>query len=379
MNMGREYRFGFVLEQTLGHVTHSGNLRTAIDADDTVSPHWYPLQFAPAGALEQLPPLRTNWTARASVRTARILSSQVAAQRFDALFFHTQVTTLLSMELMRRVPSVISLDATPKNYDAVGGAYGHRQGSYLAERVKRALNRRPLLAAQALIAWCNWARRSLIDDYGVPADRIAVIAPGVPLDRWPQPAVRPVNGPIRLLFVGADFERKGGEDLLRAFRSLPEGTELHLVTKAPVESAPGIHVHRDLDPNSEALMRLYAEADLFVLPTRADCFPLAIQEAMAAGLPVVATDVGAIGEAVQPGRTGLLVQPGDVGDLSAALTALIADPNRRAAMGRQARLEAERRFDSAANARQILGIMKGLAAQHQAPMIAAQRRGAAIR
>ena len=55
---------------------------------------------------------------------------------------------------------------------------------------------------------------------------------------------------------------------------------------------PGIHVYRDVTPNSDLLRRLYAEADLFALPTLADCFPLAIQEAMAAGLPVVATGIG---------------------------------------------------------------------------------------
>jgi glycosyltransferase involved in cell wall biosynthesis len=81
---------------------------------------------------------------------------------------------------------------------------------------------------------------------------------------------------------------------------------------------------------------------------------------MAAGLPVVATNVGAVGEAVCDGETGLLVPPGDVRTLSAALAALMQDPSRRQSMGLRARAVAERRFDSAVNARRILSILAGL-------------------
>lgn len=358
-------RFGFVMEQTLGHVTHYRNMRAAIDDDPSVRATWYPLPFPPRGTLETLPPVRSNWTVRASLRTRRLLSRGYVAT-CDALFFHTQVTALLSERLMRRVPSVISLDATPINYDIVGAAYGHRQGSGPVEELKRILNSRSLHAARALVTWCDWARQSLIADYGVEEERITVIAPGVNLALWTRPATRDAAGPGRILFVGADFERKGGPALLDAFAGLHTCCELHLVTKAALEPAPGVHVYRDVAPNSDVLKRLYATADLFVLPTLADCFPLVIQEAMAAGLPVIATDVGAIGEAVRDGETGLLVPPGDVRALGAALDALVSDRARRRAMGERGRALAEQRFDSAANARRILGIMRMVASGSRA-------------
>lgn len=122
-------RYGFVMEQTLGHVTHYKNLRATVDAEPGVAATWYPLSFAPSDRIERLPVLRSNWTARGSWRAWRHLSSDRAAARHDAFFFHTQVLTLLSAPLMRRVPSVISLDATPKNYDSVGTAYGHHEAS----------------------------------------------------------------------------------------------------------------------------------------------------------------------------------------------------------------------------------------------------------
>ncbi|HVA89336.1 MAG TPA: glycosyltransferase family 4 protein [Chloroflexota bacterium] len=358
-------RFAFIMEQTLGHVTHYRNLRSTIDAEPSVNPTWIPLAFPAHGTLETLPGLRDNWSARASLRARRVLARRHAASTYQALFFHTQVTALLSTGLMRRVPSVVSLDATPINYDCVGSGYGHRASGRLAEGLKLAINRRPLLAARALITWCDWARRSLIDDYGVSAERITVIPPGVPLTQWPAPRVRPNTGPLRILFVGADFARKGGEDLLLAAAQLPRPVEVHLVTKADLPERPGVRVYRDLAPNSDLLKRLYAEADIFVLPTRADCFPLVIQEAMAAGLPVIATNVGAIGEVVIPDRTGLLVPSGNPQALASAMGALDNDRSRRTAMGQEARRLAEQRFDSAANARRILAIMHGLVEEHR--------------
>ncbi len=354
------YRFGFVMEQTLGHVTHYKNMRATIDDERDVEASWYPLAFPPRGTLETLPPLRDNWSVRSSLRARRALARDGARDRYDALFFHTQVTTLLSAGLMRRVPTVISLDATPLNYDAVGAAYGHHSAGGAVEGLKRRLNGRALREASALVAWCDWARRSLVDDYGVAPDRISVVAPGVDLGLWPRPGSRPRvdEEPLRILFVGADFARKGGEILLQAFAGLRDHCELRLVTKGAVAPAPGVCVYRDLAPNSDALRELYAMADIFVLPTLADCFPLAVQEAMAAGLPVVASDVGAIGEAVCDGETGLLTPPGDAAALAAALEGLVGDATLRRAMGARGRARAEQEYDSAANARRILAIMR---------------------
>jgi glycosyltransferase involved in cell wall biosynthesis len=358
-------RFGFVMEQTLGHVTHYRNLRAALEPIAAIETAWFPLAFAPRGTLETLPPLRTNWSARASLRSLRLLRRAHAEDRFDAVFFHTQVTALLSAHLLRRVPGVLSLDATPINYDRVGAAYGHGQSVGAVEHLKFVANRRAFHAAAALITWCAWARHSLIEDYGVDAARIMVIAPGVDLAQWPAaPHSRASAGtqPFRLLFVGADFARKGGEVLLRAFQMLPDYLELHLVTKAPVAPAPRVHVYPNLAPNSTVLRGLYAQADVFVLPTLADCFPLVVQEALAAGLPVVATAVGAIGEAVLDGVTGLLVPPGDARALAGAVYTLAQDPALRASMGAAGRRMAEERFDSAANARRIVEVLTHVSA-----------------
>ncbi len=226
-----------------------------------------------------------------------------ARVRLDAIVFHTQVTSLFSVGIMREVPTLISLDATPINYDTIGRPYGHRPaGSGLLDRKKFELNRSAFHAAAKLVTWSDWARRSLIADYGVDQQRIAVLPPGAAAPyfeigkaRLAASAPPDPHRPIRILFVGGDFYRKGGPLLLDCLRGpLSARCELHLVTQCNVASQPNVFVHKGLQPNSPPLLSLFAEADVFVLPTQADSLGLVLMEAAAAGLPAVATRVGGL-------------------------------------------------------------------------------------
>lgn len=367
------YRFGFVMEQNLGHRTHYRNLLCYVREDSTISAAWMPIEFETRGLLARLPFVRSNWSVRASLRADRAVRQMRRAKPLDALFYHTQVTSLLS-PWQRGIPVVISLDATPINYDSVGNFYNHSSGGRL-ERYKFALNRRAYQHADALVTWCQWAKVSLIDDYNIPAERISVIAPGVDLAQWPRrrgaDRARASEGRLpRLLFVGGDFERKGGAVLLECFKHyLQDECELSIVTQSPVAPGPNLRVYNNVTPNSDTLLRLYAEADIFVFPTLADCAPLAVPEAMAAALPIVTTLVGAIPEMVRDGEHGLLVEPGDVEGLHIALLSLLQAPELRARMGDAGRRRVEVDYDAGHNAQRLLDVLKGAADRaHRLPM-----------
>ncbi len=355
------YRFAFVVEQVLGHITHGANLRAHVPGDPAVEAHWVYPKYEVDGWAAHLPMLRSNWTLRSGVQARRGLRQVLRDTDLDAVFFHTQVPALVCHDVVRRLPSIISLDATPRQYDELGDVYGHETGTGLAERLKRRVATTSFAAADHLVTWSAWAKQDLVDGYGVKGDRITVVPPGVTFSEWARPTPRsPTRGPTRILFVGGDLARKGGLLLIEICRSLRNAhdVELHLVTRDHVPPESGIHVHHDVRPNSPELKDLYHRCDIFALPTFGDCLPMVLSEAGAAGLASVTTRVAAIPEVVLDATTGILVPPRDGTSLFRALERLVVDTDLRRRMGEQAVDHISRRFDTAKNTTRLLDLMK---------------------
>jgi glycosyltransferase involved in cell wall biosynthesis len=354
---------GFVLELSLGHGTHAANLGRLLPAMTIIDADIREIGNVPSDLGARIPVYRDNWTIRSGMQALRSIASMRRAGRLDGLFIHTQVPAVLSQPWMLRIPTIVSLDATPLQIDEFGAAYHHVKGTAFAEKLRYKANRSCFHRAAHVVAWSNWAKDGVVHGYGVDPDKVSVVPPGVIPELWHQPERSPESsGPVQILFVGADFVRKGGDLLVRAFADLratlterdgvplADLPELHLVTSAEIAPEPGVHVHRGLAPNSPELVAQYRNADIFCLPTRADCLGLVLAEAGASGLPLLATDVGGISEIVRDDETGLLVAPTDVAALRRALERLVVDPDLRWRLGQAALRRVTERHDAERNA-----------------------------
>ena len=188
---------------------------------------------------------------------------------------------------------------------------------------------------------------------GVPADRVRVVEPGTdpppttgaPPRKAPWPAQA---GPLQLLCVATLTPRKGHSLLLEALAGLSQlNWELHCVGSAdrdPAHAAalraqaaplgPRVHWHGEVPV--AALQAHYAAADVFVLPSLHEGFGMVVTEALSYGLPVVASDAGALAQTL-PAGTGLQVAAGQVAPLQGALEQMLTQPDLRASLAANAR------------------------------------------
>jgi glycosyltransferase involved in cell wall biosynthesis len=224
-------------------------------------------------------------------------------------------------------------------------------GRASAAQVDRAVavQRRVLRQAAHVFVLSDWTRQSLLDDFGMDPARVTTVYAGPNLNI---PAgLHESRGTREILFVGIDWERKGGPLLAEAFallrRRLPDAT-LRIIGCRPAVSTPGVEVEGYLDRRDpaqfERICRCYLRAACFCLPSFFDPFPIAIIEAATAGLPVVAIDNGSRREAVVDGRTGTLAPEPTAPALAEALYQVLRDPERCRCMGQAARLHAYTRF-----------------------------------
>lgn len=329
--------------------------------------------YKSGGLIERLPLLRSSH--KGTLRLAEQMLPLLTAPAYDAILAHAPVLPMLPLvaaqeaRLKTRSPIVYAADSTPTQQDVWSEIYFGRPAPSNAKRALRdRLYNYALSKSAAVVTWSQWGARSFRDDHGVSDERLHVIPPGVDLTRWVVPRRRCTGeegtgrDSFRLLFVGADFERKGGPLLLDVFREGLKGQcELHLVTKAGVDEEDGVRVYREFHSNDRGLRDLYERCDALVLPTRADTFSLASLEAMACGLPVISCPVGGIPEIVSHGETGLLIPPDDGRALREAIVTLMRDTTRISAMGLAGRKRVEERFDNVRSCAALFDLLSAVA------------------
>ncbi|NUB90905.1 glycosyltransferase family 4 protein [Haloterrigena sp. SYSU A558-1] len=197
------------------------------------------------------------------------------------------------------------------------------------------------------------AKRRTVADFGADPDALRVVHNGIDTDLF-EPVDRENDRPRVMTTVSADVPLKGARYLLEAFADVREHVDAELVVVGEFDeggdcerlvSTLGIEdaVETHSEISYDRMIELYGTADVAVVPSLYEGFGLPAGEAMACGVPVVATTGGALPEVV--GDAGVLVEPGDVGEMAGAIRELLADDARRDRLGERARERIVEEFD----------------------------------
>lgn len=204
----------------------------------------------------------------------------------------------------------------------------------------------------AIFTFSQYLRQSFISDYHVPPERVFCVGGGINFASIPTVSPSKDYSIPRILFLGVEFERKGGRDLLKAFhqvrRSIPTA-ELHIVGPQAIGEIPaGVVFHGHLSKSNpaqrEKLEALFRASSLFVLPSHYEPFGVAPLEAMLYQIPCVVTDAWAFKETVRSGINGERVPQGDVEALADTIIRLLRNPDSLAEMGNNGREIVQREY-----------------------------------
>lgn len=355
-------QFAFVLDQQVGLRTQSLNIERVVKNDATIHPTFVPVKYdvGKGPAFVRFPGLPKS--VRGTLAGVREIRHGLGRDQFDGILWGTWAAKSVP-DLVSTAPAYLLMDMTPVQMERMGELYGYTRAraSFLGGWKRRATERLYNDAVH-LFAWSDWVADSLKRDYNLPDHKVTTVPPGVDTSQFcPDTGAKPGDGVVRILFVGGDFLRKGGDLLLRWAKETRVKTpwELHIVTRDAQTDVPsGVHIHHGIQNNSPELLRLYRQSDLFALPTRADCFSLVAIEAMASGLPVLISKLGGIPEIVADGETGFLLPPGDYETLADRLDRLVEATDLRDRMSHAARSRAVTRFDARYNVGRILARMR---------------------
>ena len=195
-----------------------------------------------------------------------------------------------------------------------------RRGDRQVERAKR---------ATAVFAMSQWYADRLVNDHGISPAQVHVVPAGMnnPPDAYRSPAAAPCG---RVLFVGADFFRKGGDlvvEAVRQLRKVDDGVRLTVAgpRRWPMATEPPSWIDFRGVMSPADVSALYPVHDVFAMPSRFEAFGIALAEALVAGLPCVARDAFAMPEIVEDPAMGALVSSDDPSELAAALERVLSD------------------------------------------------------
>jgi len=251
--------------------------------------------------------LHSRWVARGF---ARRIASWLETVDCDALFAPVGSSMIAYLETDR--PIVYVADATFALLEGAYPVFSRLLPS--SSRQAHEIEQRAIDRSARIVYASEWAAASARRDYQCDPEKIRVEPFGCNLDIVPARSVaesRTVGSPVRLLFIAAEWERKGGDvaiEVLDALETSGVDAELRVIGVRPPHSHPRIEALGFLDKNDPEQAGLYEreleQATVLLAPTRHDCSPMVYAEAAAFGLPCVTSNVGGVSSLVLDGRTG---------------------------------------------------------------------------
>jgi glycosyltransferase involved in cell wall biosynthesis len=299
-----------------------------------------------------------------SVRRAlRVAYLRRANGRWVSPWKHGRVRDRICAESLRRAMARTSVDAVIEiqdlavvdvpywlvqdlSYDAlldladagvVDLQFPGMSGRWLERR--RSRQRQVYAGAAGFFPMSAWLARQLVERSGVPEQKVTVVRPGASAVGTISGPRGVHEGPGRLLFVGRDFERKGGDLVLESLRILRDDYDPRVQLTVcgpptwPLAGAPPDGVTFAGAQTPAQVAELYGRHDLLVLPSRFEAFGIVFLEALAHGLPCIGRNAYAMPEIVEPGRNGELVSSDDPDELAQRVVAVLEDRPMRERVG----------------------------------------------
>ena len=229
----------------------------------------------------------------------------------DLIFAPTTITDLAFLNTDK--PIIYLNDAT---FDQLLNYYGGMSGfGWLSKKTTVFIEKLALQKSDFLIFSSNWAAKHAEDFYQIPKDKIEVIKFGSNTTAPDKIVEKDYSGEITFLFLGVEWERKGGQialDAIKILRDRNYPVKLQVVgCIPPVEEAEAMNVIPFLNKNNpeeaRQIFNFLQNSHFMFMPTRADCTPISFCEAASYGLPVISTDTGGVAAVVEPGETGILL------------------------------------------------------------------------
>lgn len=253
---------------------------------------------------------RNHFIAKA-VSASKKLQKVLKTSDAEVIFAPTTIADLAFLKTNK--PIIYLNDAT---FHQLLNYYGGMSGfGLLSKKTTVFLEKLALQKSNELVFSSEWAAKHAVDFYKIPKEKVHVIKFGSNAQAPDQIVEKEYSGEITFLFLGVEWERKGGQialDAIKILRQRNYPVKLQVVgCIPPVEETEAMNVIPFLNKNNpeeaQQIFNFLQHSHFMFMPTRADCTPISFCEAASYGLPVISTDTGGVAAVVELGETGILL------------------------------------------------------------------------